>query len=95
MFVFMTMLPSGVCMYVYVCVCMYGHMCDICCSNIVSIVVIYELSCLYVCMYVCMYIYMYICIYVCMYVYMYVCVCMYVSYNATVIRCSSLDCGRE
>ena len=50
------------CMYVYVCVCVYLHMCDICCSNIVSIVVIYELSC--VCMYVC--IYMYVCMSVCM-----------------------------
>ena len=49
----------NVCMYEYVCVCIYLFM----------YVYVYMYVCMHVCMYVCIYVCMYVCMYICIYMY--------------------------
>ena len=58
----------------YVCTCMYVHVCNM---------YVYMYVCMYVCMSVCMYVCMYV--HVCMKWWMYV--CMYIITNLTAVEC--------
>ena len=63
------------CVFVYVCIRVYVHVCVYMCACVC--VKMYVYACVYICM--CIYVCVCVCVYMCVYARVYVCVCMYIS----------------
>jgi hypothetical protein len=72
------------CVYVYMCVCIYVCMHYVC-----------MFACLYVCMHVCMYLCKYVCMYVSFYVWMYLCILWAPSFPWKLVKNAWQDCSEH